>query len=161
VTRAARLCVLPSAVMMATVASKASAQTAVTAQSAHVQAAVVNRNIDRVAGGRTVRDRRSLVLTVAEGWHIYGTQSGTSGIPTRLQWTVASPGRVTEVQWPKTNTVTRGRDTTYEYEGEVAVPFTIEAVGAPKAGRHAVDISVGVCREICLPERLRVVFRTR
>jgi DsbC/DsbD-like thiol-disulfide interchange protein len=161
VTRAARWCAVPSAVLMIAVPGEASAQVAVTARSAHVHAAVVDRGVVRVAGSRTVRDRRVLVLTVADGWHIYGTQSGTSGIPTRLQWTVALPARVSEVQWPKTNTVIRGRDTTFEYEGEVTVPFTIESVGAPNAGRHAVDISLGVCREICLPERLRVVFRTR
>jgi DsbC/DsbD-like thiol-disulfide interchange protein len=161
VTRAARWCTVPSAVLMIAGPRVASGQPALTARSAHVHATVVDRGIARVAGGRTVRDRRVLVLTVADGWHIYGTQSGTSGIPTRLQWTVASPARVSEVQWPTTNTVIRGRDTTFEYEGEVTVPFTIESVGAPNAGRHAVDISLGVCRNVCVPERLRVVFRTR
>ena len=146
---------------MIAVPGAASGQPTGTARSAHVHAAVVDRGVVRAAGSRTVRDRRVLVLTVADGWHIYGTQSGTSGIPTRLQWTVASPARVTEVQWPTTNTVIRGRDTTFEYEGEVTVPFTIGGVGAPNAGRHAVDISLGVCRNVCVPERLRVVFRTR
>ncbi len=146
---------------MIAVSGVASAQPAVTARSAHVEAAVVERGVGRVAVGRTVRDRRVLVLTVADGWHIYGTHSGNSGIPTRLQWTMALPARVTEVQWPMPNTAVRGRDTTFEYEGEVAVPFTIETVGAPKASSHAVDITLGVCRDVCLPERLRVVFRTR
>lgn len=160
-TRAARWGALPRAVLVIAVSDVASAQAAVTARSAHVQATVVDRGVARVAGGRTVRDRRELVLTVAEGWHIYGTQSGTSGVPTQLRWTVALPSRVTEVQWPTANTVIRGRDTTFEFEGKVTVPFSVETVGAPKAGRHAVDISLGVCRDICLPERLRVVFRTR
>ena len=78
-----------------------------------------------------------------------------------MNWRGKARKRNLQWQWPTTNTVIRGRDTTFEYEGEVTVPFTIESVGAPNAGRHAVDVSLGVCRNVCVPERLRVVFRTR
>lgn len=105
-----------------------------------------------------MRHRRTLVLIVADGWHIYGVQSGTAGIPTRLQWTVAPGARVAGVQWPSPVEHVRGRDTTFEYEGRVTIPFTIETLGRSMPGKQAVDISLGVCREICLPERLRVVF---
>lgn len=122
----------------------------------------------RIAPSLAVRASKSsqwagtLTLTMAPGWHIYGVEPGTSGLPTTLRWRLADGWTLRTVSWPTPVRQVRGRDTTFEYEGSVAVHVALEAnaIGRP-AAMHQLTITLGVCREICIPERLTLRFSAR
>lgn len=138
----------------------ASATVAQTARSVHVQAAI---SVAPVTTGsdRANRWRGILVLDVAPGWHIYAEKPGTVGIPSALRWQLAPGWKVASTRWPTPTQRIRGRDTTFEYASKVTVQFELSSqVGTSAAAAHELDATYGVCRDICIPERLALSFRT-
>ncbi|MES2522578.1 MAG: protein-disulfide reductase DsbD domain-containing protein [Gemmatimonadota bacterium] len=103
----------------------------------------------------------ALTFVMKPGWHIYGIEPGTTGLPTRTSWKHADGWSVRSVRWPVPVRRVRGRDTTFEYEGTVVVPFTLRALRSRSSrGLHALTVSVGVCKDICIPETVTVQFQT-
>jgi DsbC/DsbD-like thiol-disulfide interchange protein/cytochrome c biogenesis protein CcdA len=105
------------------------------------------------APGETV----TLVLRqkIRAGWHTYWTNSGDSGEPTRLTWTLPPGFTAGPLLHPAPRVERLGPITTYVHEGEVLYPLAITVPDDAKVGANA-DLSVKatwlVCDEICIPE---------
>lgn len=135
------------------------------ANSAHVTvsvAAAPRAGRGAPAGSFTARDwPATLTISMKPGWHIYGTDAGTAGLPTRTIWKLANGWSVASVTWPAPARQIRGRDSTFEYEGSIAVPFVLRGpVSGGAHDPHALTVSVGVCKSICIPEKVTVEFRS-
>jgi DsbC/DsbD-like thiol-disulfide interchange protein len=91
-------------------------------------------------------------------WHTYWKNSGDSGLPTTLEWTLP-PGVIAgDIAWPIPKKIPIGSLANYGYEGTVLlpVPLTITPDFKPPLTGNTLDIKLKaswlVCRKECIPE---------
>ena len=91
-------------------------------------------------------------------WHTYWKNSGDSGLPTQLQWTLPAGVTAGEIQWPLPQKIRIGSLANYGYEGTVLLPvqLTIGPDFKPGLLSDAIDVKLAaawlVCKTECIPE---------
>ena len=91
-------------------------------------------------------------------WHTYWKNSGDSGLPTQLTWTLPVGVMAGDIAWPAPQKIRIGSLVNYGYEGAVllAVPLTITPAFKPSLLNSNLDIKLKaqwlVCKEECIPE---------
>lgn len=99
-----------------------------------------------------------LQLTHQPQWHTYWKNSGDSGLPTTLQWTLPAGLAAGEIAWPLPHKIPIGNLANYGYEDTVLlpVPLTLSADFKPPALASEIEIRLQaswlVCRRECIPE---------
>ncbi len=99
-----------------------------------------------------------LQLTHQPDWHTYWKNSGDSGLPTTLQWTLPSGVTAGDIAWPLPKKIPIGNLANYGFDGTVLlpVPLTITSAfqGASAGGAIEVKLKANwlVCRKECIPE---------
>ena len=99
-----------------------------------------------------------LQLTHQPQWHTYWKNSGDSGLPTTLQWTLPAGLTAGDIAWPLPHKIPIGNLANYGYEDTVLlpVPLTVGADFKPPALASEVEIRLQanwlVCRRECIPE---------
>jgi DsbC/DsbD-like thiol-disulfide interchange protein len=105
--------------------------------------------------------RVAIRLVVAPGWHIYWTNPGESGLPTTVRWTGPEGFTAGPVQWPYPERKELAGLVVHAYEGEVVLLGDIRPPPELPPGKK-VEISAhmrwGVCREVCIPQEVRLSF---
>ena len=98
-----------------------------------------------------------VTLAIDPGWHVSWRNPGETGLPTRLTWSLPTGVRVHDETWPVPVIAHTAVGATHTLEGEVPwiVEFDVDSV--TRADRLiALTMSYGICREVCIPERLTV-----
>jgi len=91
-------------------------------------------------------------------WHTYWKNSGDSGLPTQLQWTLPQGVTAGEIAWPVPKKIPIGNLANYGYEGTVLlpVPLTISPDFKPSFLGGDIDVKLRaswlVCKKECIPE---------
>ncbi len=91
-------------------------------------------------------------------WHTYWKNSGDSGLPTQLTWTLPVGVMAGDIAWPAPKKIKIGSLTNFGYEDTVllAVPLTITPAFKPSLLNSNLDIQLKaqwlVCKEECIPE---------
>jgi thiol:disulfide interchange protein/DsbC/DsbD-like thiol-disulfide interchange protein len=91
-------------------------------------------------------------------WHTYWKNSGDSGLPTVLQWTLPAGVTAGDIQWPLPKKIPIGNLANYGYEDTVLlpVPLTIGPEFKPSllGGDMQVKLKANwlVCKKECIPE---------
>ena len=99
-----------------------------------------------------------LRLTHAPDWHTYWKNSGDSGLPTELQWTLPPGVMAGDIAWPLPKKIPIGELANYGYEGTVLlpVPLIITPEYQPSALADSLPIQLKaswlVCRQECIPQ---------
>ncbi len=99
-----------------------------------------------------------LQLTHAPEWHTYWKNSGDSGLPTELEWTLPPGVMAGEIAWPLPKKIPIGHLANYGYEGTVLlpVPLTITPEYKPPVLASTLDVKLKaswlVCRQECIPQ---------
>ena len=99
-----------------------------------------------------------LRITHQPGWHTYWKNSGDSGLPTELQWTLPPGVMAGDVAWPLPRKIPIGDLANYGYEGTVLlpVPLIVTPGYQPPVLARAMDIRLKatwlVCRQECIPQ---------
>ncbi|HSW15688.1 MAG TPA: thioredoxin family protein [Ramlibacter sp.] len=121
-----------------------------------VRAELLAHAPDGVTPGKTVWV--GLQLVHAPEWHTYWKNSGDSGLPTSLSWTLPRGVTAGEITWPAPKKIFVGNLANYGYEGTVLlpVPLTITPQFQPSLLAPELDIRLKatwlVCRKECIPE---------
>lgn len=95
-----------------------------------------------------------LQITHAPDWHTYWKNSGDSGLPTDLQWTLPPGVTAGAIAWPTPRKFPIGNLANYGYDGTVVlpVPLTVD----PAFADRQIDVKLYatwlVCRKECIPE---------
>ncbi len=121
-----------------------------------VQAQLLAHAPDGVAAGKQVWV--GLQLAHQPEWHTYWKNSGDSGLPTQLQWTLPPGVLAGEIAWPVPKKIPIGNLANYGYEGTVLLPVPLTITPEFKPSLLAGDLEVRlkaqwlVCRLECIPE---------
>jgi thiol:disulfide interchange protein/DsbC/DsbD-like thiol-disulfide interchange protein len=121
-----------------------------------VRAELMAHAPDGADAGKTVWV--GLQLSHKPEWHTYWKNSGDSGLPTVLQWTLPAGVTAGEIAWPTPVKIPIGTLANYGYEGTVLlpVPLTITPDFKPSLLSGDIDVKLKanwlVCRKECIPE---------
>jgi len=136
-------------------ASGAHAQSPVVS-TAQVRAELMAYAPDGADAGKTVW--LGLQLTHQKDWHTYWKNSGDSGLPTALQWTLPPGVTAGEIDWPLPKKIPLGNLANYGFDGTVLLPVPLTITPAFKAAPPNNEIAIRlkanwlVCRQECVPE---------
>ncbi|MEX1167655.1 MAG: thioredoxin family protein [Hydrogenophaga sp.] len=121
-------------------------------QTEQARAELVAHAPEGAAPGKTVW--LGLQLTHAPDWHTYWKNSGDSGQPTDLQWTLPPGVSAGAVQWPTPRKFPLGPLANYGYNGAVLlpVPLTIDPTFTGKEIEIKLYAAWLICRKECIPE---------
>jgi DsbC/DsbD-like thiol-disulfide interchange protein len=99
-----------------------------------------------------------LQITHKPEWHTYWKNSGDSGLPTVLDWTLPTGVTAGEIAWPLPKKIPIGNLANYGYEGTVLLPVPLTVSPAFKPGVLSGELDVKlkaawlVCKKECIPE---------
>ena len=121
-----------------------------------VRAELMAHAPDGADAGKTVW--LGLQLTHKPEWHTYWKNSGDSGLPTTLQWTLPAGVTAGEIAWPLPKKIAIGNLANYGFDGTVLlpVPLTITPDFKAAATNNTIEVKLKanwlVCRQECIPE---------
>jgi DsbC/DsbD-like thiol-disulfide interchange protein len=110
-----------------------------------------------IAAGHTVN--LGLRFQLEKGWHIYWINPGDSGEPPRVKWQLPPGLTAGQIEWPTPTRLGKSTVVDYGYEDAVTlmVPIHAEAnVAEQKTAQLVAQVSVLVCREMCLPGKAQL-----
>jgi len=99
-----------------------------------------------------------LQLTHQPERHTYWKNSGDSGLPTVLEWTLPKGVAAGDIAWPAPKKIPIGNLANYGYEGTVLLPVPLTITPDFKPSLLASDMEIKlraswlVCRKECIPE---------
>ncbi|MGE3349371.1 MAG: protein-disulfide reductase DsbD family protein [Ramlibacter sp.] len=121
-----------------------------------VRAELLAHAPEGVTAGQTVWV--GLRLTHKPEWHTYWKNSGDSGLPTQLEWTLPPGVMAGDIAWPVPKKIPIGNLANYGYDNTVLlpVPLTITPEFKPGVLTQALEVKLHaawlVCRKECIPE---------
>ena len=99
-----------------------------------------------------------LQITHQPHWHTYWKNSGDSGQPTDMQWTLPAGVQPGETRWPVPKKIWIGSLANYGYENTVLLPVPLEVSTLFKPDLLKPDLEIKlkaiwlVCKQECIPE---------
>jgi DsbC/DsbD-like thiol-disulfide interchange protein len=106
--------------------------------------------------------RLALVLTIKPGWHIYWTNPGEGGEPTRVEWTLPEGFTASPTEYPTPKRFEQeGPIVSYGYENSVWLMVNVTAPErlAPGKFEFAAKVDWLACEKVCIPGSERVRLR--
>ncbi|MDO9253791.1 MAG: protein-disulfide reductase DsbD family protein [Hydrogenophaga sp.] len=102
-----------------------------------------------------------LQLTHTPEWHTYWKNSGDSGLPTELQWTLPEGVTAGDIAWPTPRKFPLGTLANYGYNGTVLLPVPLTVAPGFKGSHVDVQLSAAwlACRQECIPEEGNFTLR--
>lgn len=96
-------------------------------------------------------------------WHTYWKNSGDSGAPTTIQWSLPDGVKAGEIQWPVPRKHQEADLTTYVYYEEVVllIPLTLDSRMPPGTYNLQADISWLECEKQCVPGESKAAVSLR
>lgn len=92
---------------------------------------------------------------IDKGWHTYWRNSGDSGAPTELTWTLPAGWSAGDIVWAPPSRKPIGPLMNYGYSGEVLLPVTVQAPASARPGDTVTlqaKAAFLVCADVCIPE---------
>lgn len=97
----------------------------------------------------------ALRQVIDKDWHTYWRNSGDSGAPTELTWTLPKGWKAGDIAWAPPARKPIGPLMNYGYEGEVLLPVRVSAPASARPGQTVtlkVQAAFLVCSDVCVPE---------
>lgn len=98
----------------------------------------------------------ALRLTMAPGWHTYWRAPGEAGIPPQFDWTGSDNVAAVVFHWPRPQVFELNGLRAIGYEGELVLPVEITPRVAGQPVSLMAEVTLGVCRDVCLPVSLQL-----
>ncbi|MEQ6248899.1 protein-disulfide reductase DsbD domain-containing protein [Sulfitobacter sp. HNIBRBA3233] len=98
----------------------------------------------------------ALRLQLAPGWKTYWRAPGDAGIPPSFDWSGSRNLKAVSVLWPTPKVFDQNGMTSIGYTGQVILPLAVVTRGKGPAVDVNLTLDIGVCSDICVPERLEL-----
>jgi len=137
-------------------AQQADAFTSAAVSSAQTSARLIAWAPKGITAGETVW--LGLEITHQPHWHTYWKNSGDSGLPTELAWTLPTGWNAGELAWPTPKKFQLGPLANYGFDGTVLLPTPFQISEPQAAGTDfTVKLTANwlVCKTECIPEEAR------
>ncbi len=87
-------------------------------------------------------------------WHTYWKNSGDSGLPTQLEWTLPAGITAGDIAWPTPKKIPIGTLANYGYEGTVLLPVPLTVAPGFDASQLEIRLKAAwlVCKKECIPQ---------
>ncbi len=95
-------------------------------------------------------------ITLNPGWKTYWRSPGDAGIPPRIDWSGSGNIRSANLTWPTPDVFSQNGMRSIGYEQELILPVQIDPKKPGKTIRLKALLDIGVCRDICVPQRLKL-----
>jgi len=94
-------------------------------------------------------------------WHTYWKNSGDSGLPTVLEWTLPAGVTAGEIAWPTPKKIPVGNLANYGYEGTVLLPVPLTVAPGFQATELDIKLKAAwlVCKKECIPQEGEFALR--
>jgi DsbC/DsbD-like thiol-disulfide interchange protein len=112
-----------------------------------------------IAAGRAVN--LGLRFQLEKGWHVYWINPGDSGEPPKVKWDLPAGLTVGEIEWPAPKRLGSASVRDFGYEDGVMLIVPVQAgkdFGGAQTAQIVGNVSVLVCREMCLPGKAKVLL---
>ena len=126
-------------------------------------ASIPHGTVDLVAENQSIAPGRQtyfgLNFQLEKGWHIYWINPGDSGQPPRVLWHLPDGLSAGEIKWPAPRRLGTSTIVDFGYDGTVMLLVPVRAsstLTVHQAARIVADLSVLVCREICVPGKTQI-----
>ena len=95
-----------------------------------------------------------LQLAHAPQWHTYWKNSGDSGLPTVLEWTLPAGISAGDIAWPTPKKIPIGTLANYGYENTVLLPVPLTVSPAFGATQLTIKLKAAwlICKQECIPQ---------
>lgn len=116
-----------------------------------------------VPGWRTDRGTHmaALRLRLADGWKTYWRIPGEAGIPPQMDWSRSQNLNAVQVHWPRPIVFDQDGFRSIGYAQEVTLPLELTPNRSGRPIALMGDITIGVCRETCVPVDLSLSLAVR
>jgi len=112
------------------------------------------RLVSSVNGTRGLREVvLGFHIQMSQGWKTYWRSPGDSGIAPVLKWEGSENLKSVEILWPQPEVFDLYGFSTRGYKKEIVFPLRIKLANPGKKIQVKLDITYGVCAEICIPLR--------
>jgi thiol:disulfide interchange protein len=121
-------------------------------KTAHVTVELVPQTQGVTPGGTV---QVALRQDIQSGWHTYWKNSGDSGAPTEITWTLPAGWKAGDIVWAPPTRQPTGPLMNYGYHDQVLLPVAITAAKSAKAGETVTlkaHAALLVCADVCVPE---------
>jgi DsbC/DsbD-like thiol-disulfide interchange protein len=95
-------------------------------------------------------------LTLADGWKTYWRAPGDAGIPPAFDWSGSSNLAGVSVEWPAPVVFMDNGMRSIGYSHQVTLPLSVAALRADWPVEINLSLDIGVCKDICVPQTLRI-----
>jgi DsbC/DsbD-like thiol-disulfide interchange protein len=112
-----------------------------------------------IAAGRTVN--LGLRFQLEKGWHVYWINPGDSGEPPKVKWDLPPGLTVGAIEWPAPKRLGTASVRDFGYEDGVMLIVPVQAgkeFGGAQTAQIVGNVSVLVCREMCIPGKAKVLL---
>jgi DsbC/DsbD-like thiol-disulfide interchange protein len=90
-------------------------------------------------------------LTLAPGWKTYWRSPGDAGIPPTFDWSGSQNVKAVRLHWPSPQVFEANGMQTIGYHDRLVLPVEVTPEDPSRPVRLSVEMSLGVCDEICMP----------
>ncbi|CUH54237.1 protein-disulfide reductase DsbD domain-containing protein [Shimia marina] len=95
-------------------------------------------------------------ITLNPNWKTYWRAPGDAGIPPQISWQGSRNLANATVAWPTPDVFWENGLRSIGYSEELVLPIEITPKSADAPIRLKAQLDIGVCRDICVPQRLKV-----
>ncbi|MEQ6201747.1 protein-disulfide reductase DsbD domain-containing protein [Sulfitobacter sp. HNIBRBA2951] len=93
-------------------------------------------------------------LTLEKGWKTYWRVPGDAGIPPQFDWSGSRNLQDVSIRWPAPKVFVQSGMRSVGYANEVTLPLMIDAKRPNRPVKINLQMDIGVCKDICVPQRL-------
>lgn len=95
-------------------------------------------------------------LTLAKGWKTYWRAPGDAGIPPLFSWAGSQNLAGVSINWPTPIVFSENGMRSVGYADQVILPLSIAAKRVDQPVQINLELEIGVCKDICVPQTLKI-----